>query len=241
MPNRIIKESICTSDEINSLKPDEEILFYRLLVNCDDYGRFDARPAIIRAKCFSLRIDKIKDKDIDIWLKSLTKSKLIILYKVNDKPYLQLITWEKHQQIRAHKSKFPGLDDENAVLISDDINCNQLKSNVPVIQSNPIQSESNPKRKYGDFVLMTEEEYEKLILKYGEADTRRMVEKLDNYLGSKGTKYKSHYRAILSWVADEIKKNKPKENYLTNKTKGKDLNYLFFNNKDLEDKFEEVM
>ena len=48
MPNRIIKESIRTSDSINELNWFEEVLFYRLMVSCDDYGRFDGRIAIIR-------------------------------------------------------------------------------------------------------------------------------------------------------------------------------------------------
>ena len=47
MPNRIIKETICTSDTIERLTPFEETFFYRLIVNCDDYGRMDARPAIL--------------------------------------------------------------------------------------------------------------------------------------------------------------------------------------------------
>ena len=36
MPNRIIRESICTSDSIDKLSWFEEVLFYRLIVNCDD-------------------------------------------------------------------------------------------------------------------------------------------------------------------------------------------------------------
>ena len=35
MPNRIIKETICTSDTIDLLNAEEERLFYRLLVNAD--------------------------------------------------------------------------------------------------------------------------------------------------------------------------------------------------------------
>jgi hypothetical protein len=34
VPNRIIKESICTSNEIDALKPEEELFFYRIIVNC---------------------------------------------------------------------------------------------------------------------------------------------------------------------------------------------------------------
>ncbi len=136
MPNRIIKESICTSDEIDALKPEEEILFYRIIVNCDDYGRMDARLPILRAKCFPLRIDSVKDKDVGAWMKSLIKQGLIYTYEAEGKEYLQMTTWEKHQQIRAKRSKFPAPEDG---VITSEINGNQTLSNVP---ENPIQSES---------------------------------------------------------------------------------------------------
>ena len=52
MPNRILKDSICTSPNIDALSLEAETFFYRLLVQCDDYGRMDARPAILRARCY---------------------------------------------------------------------------------------------------------------------------------------------------------------------------------------------
>lgn len=55
MPNRILKESICTSDTLDELTWMEEVFWYRLIVNCDDYGRFDARPAILRSRLFPLK------------------------------------------------------------------------------------------------------------------------------------------------------------------------------------------
>ena len=55
MPNRILKESICTSGSIDDLSWFEEVLFYRLIVNCDDYGRFDGRTAIIKNRLFPLK------------------------------------------------------------------------------------------------------------------------------------------------------------------------------------------
>ena len=142
MPNRIIKESICTSNEIDALKPEEEILFYRIIVNCDDFGRMDARLPILRAKCFPLRIDTVKDKDIKAWMNTLIKQGLIFIYEVDGKEYLQMSTWEKHQQIRAKRSKYPAPDDG---LITSEIIGNQVIANVPEnpIQSN-LESESNP-------------------------------------------------------------------------------------------------
>lgn len=61
-----------------------------------------------------------------------------------------------------------------------------------------------PKKKYGEFVQMTQEEYEKLVVKYGDQKVKRMVEVLDNYKGANGKTYKSDYRAILNWVAERV-------------------------------------
>lgn len=118
MPNRIIKESICRSDTINLLKPFEEILFYRLIVVCDDYGRFDGRPEIIKGSCFPLKDTAVKD--IGKSLERLVEVGLVELYEVHGKPVLQLSSWSEHQQIRAKKSKYPAPDKT----------CNQLKSDA---------------------------------------------------------------------------------------------------------------
>lgn len=63
----------------------------------------------------------------------------------------------------------------------------------------------NNKIKYLDNVYLTNEEYKKLIDKLGEQLTNTYIEKLNNYIGSKGKKYKSHYFTILSWVNKEDK------------------------------------
>lgn len=54
-------------------------------------------------------------------------------------------------------------------------------------------------------VTMTNDEYQKLLAAHGPADTARLVEILDNYKGSSGKKYKSDYRAILSWCVDRLR------------------------------------
>ena len=141
MPNRILKESITTSCEIDSLTPEVERFFYRLIVVCDDFGRMSARPSILRAKCFPLKLDKVKDKDITKWLQSLVDNGLIIIYSASDgKTYLQMATWEKHQQKRAKHSKYPAPANG---MISNDISCNQLQSNVT-----DVRETRNEKREY---------------------------------------------------------------------------------------------
>ncbi len=121
MPNRIIKESICRSDSIDSLSWFEEVLFYRLIVVCDDYGRFDGRSAVVKGSCFPLK-DDITKKQIADALNKLSTVGLVRGYEVRGKSFLQLTAWEKHQQIRAKNSKYPAPDETCNQLISDDCN-----------------------------------------------------------------------------------------------------------------------
>lgn len=129
MPNRILKESICTSENIDRLSPWAEIAFYRLMVNCDDYGRMDARTKILKSRLFPLK--DASESDIDSWLKELHEADLITLYQVDGKPYLQMKTWERHQQVRAKRSKYPSADENT---------CNQMISDASKCPRNPIQS-----------------------------------------------------------------------------------------------------
>lgn len=58
---------------------------------------------------------------------------------------------------------------------------------------------------------MTNAEHQKLLDTHGPADTARLIEILDNYKGSSGKKYKSDYRAILSWVEDRLEEEKKRQ------------------------------
>jgi hypothetical protein len=115
-------------------------LFYRLIVNCDDFGRFDGRPAVIKSRLFPLK-EGIATKTIDAAINKLVTAGLVVLYVFEDKPYLQLSTWDKHQQIRAKRSKYPSPSDG---ILQSDIICNQMISSDSKCPRNPIQSESNP-------------------------------------------------------------------------------------------------
>ena len=209
MPNRIIKETICTSDSVDQLSWFDEVFFYRLIVNCDDYGRFDARPPILKARLFPLKA--VTEKQIGDSLNKLSTVGIVTVYEYDGRPFLQLATWDKHQQIRAKKSKYPAYDISCNQMISDDIKCprNPIQSNP---NPNPNPNANTPTHKnsqqgkvqFTDHVSMTNAEREKLISTYGEVNTARMIEKLDNYKGSSGKKYKDDYRAILNWVKDEV-------------------------------------
>lgn len=135
MPNRIIKESICVSDSIDELTWFEEVMFYRLIVNCDDYGRFDGRVAVIKNRLFPLK-DNVTAKSVKDGINKLASVGLVVLYEIDGKPYLYLPTWNDHQNVRAKRSKYP--DPDGSMNTSASI-CNHVQSNVPDIR---IQSES---------------------------------------------------------------------------------------------------
>lgn len=132
MPNRIIKESIRTSDSINELSWFDECLFYRLIVSCDDYGRFDGRTAIIKGTCFPLK-EGVTAKNIESSLSKLTSAGLVKRYVVDGKPYLSLPSWEKHQTIRAKNSKYPSPEDGE--LITSESICMQKNADVHVFEN----------------------------------------------------------------------------------------------------------
>lgn len=67
---------------------------------------------------------------------------------------------------------------------------------------------------YAEFVFLTEAEHERLIKDYGEADTSRMIEILDNYIGQnpkKNNRYTDHNRVIRGWVKDRLFEEKQRQ------------------------------
>jgi len=109
MPNRLLRDGICTSDLINTLTTEEEVMFYRLLVVADDYGLMDARPAILKAQCYPLR-DTATPPKIEQWLAGLADKGLIVRYQHDGKPYLSVNKWE--QRVRS-RQKYVGPNADN--------------------------------------------------------------------------------------------------------------------------------
>lgn len=132
IPNRILKESICISDTVDKLDWFSEVFFYRLIVNVDDYGRMDARPAILRARLFPLK--SVSDRKIADTLAALQEAGCVELYEVRGAPYLCLPSWDKHQTIRAKRSKFPAPPSASS--------CTQMHADARRCSRNPNQSES---------------------------------------------------------------------------------------------------
>jgi len=79
-------------------------------------------------------------------------------------------------------------------------------------QANSSSSKATAKNLYAENVSMTENEYQKLVEAHGQDKTSWMIQKLNEYKGANGKKYKSDYLAILNWVVEKAEKEfKPKE------------------------------
>jgi hypothetical protein len=116
MPNRIIRESMLTSATLYRLSDPAERLCWRLVVVADDFGRFEADPQIIKAKCFPLWPDKrLPLTRIVTTYAELEAADMVRTYIVGGKKYGFFVTWEKYQHRRATTSKFPEPTEENLI------------------------------------------------------------------------------------------------------------------------------
>ena len=87
----------------------------------------------------------------------------------------------------------------------------ERKGKEKKVKENKIKEDREEKIHFAEFVSMTNAEYERLVSTHGKNTADQCITILDNYKGSSGRKYQSDYRAILSWVLDKAKQNKPQK------------------------------
>lgn len=104
MPSRIIRDGILTSERINALSPLAELFYRRLMSVADDHGRYSANLTQLRAYCYPLKLDSVKEDSIRKHLAECIGAGLIVPYTVEGKHYIQMLDFG--QRVQA-KSKFP--------------------------------------------------------------------------------------------------------------------------------------
>lgn len=203
MPNRIIKESICTSEKIAALSDFEFRLWIGLITQADDAGRGDARPAIIKGHVFPLR-DQVTAKAISTGLHALATVQLVSLYTVGGKPIYWLPGWSEHQRIRDCKPKYPAPEEADDIPPQPAATCGNSpqtaahggsrgRESESESESNPNPKESAPARyAHGQYqwVKLTGEEYSRLLADLGEAELARCIAYVDEAAQSTGNKNK---------------------------------------------------
>ena len=81
-------------------------------------------------------------------------------------------------------------------------------------KSKRLETPTVQKHQYAEFVAMTNDEYKSLVDNEHlgtQTAVNRCIEILDNYKGANGKKYKSDYRAILTWVIDRYREEQQKQ------------------------------
>lgn len=101
MPNRILRDGILESQRVNLLSDEEEVFYRRLMSIVDDYGCYEARPALLRARLYPLKLDSKSEARVAEMLNALAAAKLIFPYVVQGKPILQLLDF--NQQTRSSR------------------------------------------------------------------------------------------------------------------------------------------
>ena len=101
---------------------------------------------------------------------------------------------------------------------------NKLNKNKTKLNETDNNPPINPPRKKPDkiavseFVYLTPAEHERLLKEFGEADTSRMIEILDTYIGQnpkKNNRYTDHNRVIRGWVKDRLFEEKQRRAKVT--------------------------
>lgn len=111
MPNRYIREGIIESEAVNSLSWQAEVFYRRLINRVDDFGRYTAHPALLRASLFPMQLEKVRETDIPRLLLECEQAGLLFVYATNGKHLLVLNKWEKG---RASVSQYDAPPDEVA-------------------------------------------------------------------------------------------------------------------------------
>ena len=95
------------------------------------------------------------------------------------------------------------------------------------------ENKKEEKHKYGEYkkVLLTDEELDKLNKEFGEQETQKAINYLDEYIEMKGEKYKSHYLAMRKWVYKAVEEHKDKTKATTGIDAFKELEKKYSNRK----------
>lgn len=109
MPNRYIRESAIESESVNSLSWQAEVFWRRLLNRVDDFGRFTANTALLRASIFPLQLDRVTEADVQRLIDECEAAGLLFSYSYACKRFIVMNKWEKG---RAKESKYPPPDED---------------------------------------------------------------------------------------------------------------------------------
>jgi len=216
---RMIAKTIVDSDAFLDTPQSSQNLYFHLNIRADDEGFVNGPLKIMRM------IGGNKN-DMDI----LVAKNYIIVFESG---VVVVKHWKIHNLIRKDRMKETVYTEEKMSLTEKDNgsytlgqpNDNQMTTKclprlvevsvgkerleeVSLAVEKPTKAKPK-KKKYLEFVLLADDEYNKLVEKFGESGAKHRIKDMDDGIAIKGYKYKSHYRAILKWAEkDEVNDKK---------------------------------
>lgn len=121
---------------------------------------------------------------------------------------ITVVNWAFYQA----ESKEPNREDNKDLTKTQQRPNKDLTTNKNDKNDKNDKNEKNEKKLYGEFIFLTEKEYQKLSDDFG-IDLKRMLDILDNYLGQSDKnrkKYTSHNHVLRGWVKDRLFEEKAK-------------------------------
>ena len=202
MPSRILREGILTSERVAALSWPAEVFYRRLHSVVDDFGRYFAKPMALRAACYPMQLDRVKDSEIEKWLIESRDARLIKLYTIDDQTFLELLDFR--QQIRAKKSKFP-----------DPVNGSEHHLIADAKHTQALVSDDSPIVETLQLIDGTEFEIRESFIKeldplYPNVDTLATIREMKGWLIGNPTRRKKRTgikRFITTWLKNEQDKH----------------------------------
>lgn len=124
MPNRVLRDTT-TSERVNQLSFQSEVLMYRLFMKADDFGSYYANARLIKSTLFPLK-DNIRETDITRWLDELKQIGLILFYEVEGKNLLRVIGF--NQRLRNMRNAFPHPENVDSLQVAATCSESQLET-----------------------------------------------------------------------------------------------------------------
>lgn len=172
------------------LSEKDKLFWIYLVDNCDHAGmwqvnwplvQFHIKDYVFNEKAFGGRIVKLKEG------KWFVPKFIEFQYKTGLNP-----------ENRAHQSVINILKKEGA-----------YKGLTRGSQARNVKDKDKVKERYGDSVLLSQQEHQSLVERFGEAQTKSLIETMNNGIAARGYKYKSHYHALLNWAKRDPGNIKP--------------------------------
>ena len=132
MADRILRSRALSSESLDKLTPSAEVLFYRLLLVGDDFGRFEADVRLLLAKCYPLKVGDKKLSDVASDFDDLERAGIVGRYVHDGRTYGYFTNWKKYNTPRAKASKFPDPD-----------SCERLQTSANTCKQIPPDSDSD--------------------------------------------------------------------------------------------------